>query len=97
MEINTDKMIEEQNVINTRIASEQPIKDTDETVCYVEKPIYTHTNIVEHKGEVLLTRYMFNTIYKVVFAHNVKVVDVLDYMSLNDSTFIKCSIRPGKE
>ena len=95
MEINVNKMIEQQDKLNKEISQQVPIKDDEELIVYNEKVLPTKTNIVEHDGSILLTRYMFNNIYKVEFELNVKVVDIIPYMELSDKMFIKCSARNG--
>jgi len=92
---NIDKMLKKQEEINSKLAKVQPIREEENTVAYYNKPKHTHTNIVYHNDSIMLTRYMWNNIYKVVFAKDVKVVDILEYMDIDDGLFTKCSVRYG--
>ena len=91
MEINTDTMMAEQAKQNERIANTEPVKEVQETVCYVEKVAPTKSHLIEYDGGIVVTRYMFNTIYKVSFGIDIKVIEILPYMELDDKTFIKVS------
>ena len=91
MEINTDDMIAKQNKMNAHIANTEPIKEVVDTVCYVEKVMPTKSHLIEYDGGIVITRYMFNNIYRVSFNIDIKVIDILPYMDLDDKSFIKVS------
>ena len=93
MNVNVDKMIEEQSKQNIKIANTVAIKDDMETVCYIEKEVITKTNLVGSEDMMLLTRYMYNHIYVVEFAKDVMVKDIIGFMELSDGMFIKCARR----
>jgi len=93
MYINVDKMIDKQKQENERIAN-LPVETVEADGFYAyEKPTHTKTHIVEHDNSIVLTRYMYNNIYRVVFPCDVKVIDIIDYMDVDDTMFIKCSER----
>ena len=93
MDINTDKMIEQQDKLNEHIANTIPERDIKETVCYVEKTMPTKSHLVVHGGYVMVTRYMYNSIYRVSFDIDVLAKSVVDYMDMDDKTFIQVSDR----
>ena len=93
MEIDTDKMIAKQQQMNQDIANTEPERVTNDTVCYVEKTMPTKSHLVVHDAKVMVTRYMYNKIFKVSFELSVLAVDIVQYMDMDDKTFVMVSDR----
>jgi len=90
--IDIDKMVAIQGDRFAAIEAEEPINEEYDDTCYhnVEK-VVSFTRMTSHEGSVLLFRCISNKVVKVLFAEDVKVVDILPYFDLNDDKFILCS------
>ena len=93
MNINIDRMIEKQKALNSKIYAEETIKVKTEEVVYVEKPMPTKTHLIQSKGFIYLTRYMYNKLYRVEFNIDVKAIDLIPFYDTDDGTFCKLCKR----
>ena len=72
---------------------EEEIVNKDVEILTPEKPKCSHTNVVAINDVIYLTRYINNTIVKVVFTSDVMVKDVIGYFDIDDTMFTKLCVR----
>lgn len=91
MELNIDLMLEKQEKLNAKIANTEPIKEDEDTVILVDcyKETVSVTNFIPYEDRVVLTRYIGMKVRKVTFGAKVLLTEVIPYIELNDSMFLK--------
>ena len=91
--INLDKMLKEQNEATIKWCEEEAEREEDNSVYFGEMETVTKTSILDYDESVMLVRYIYPKIHKVVFDREVKVTSIVKYLDLSDKMFIKCALR----
>lgn len=96
--IDVDEMLRQQKARLAEIESEEAERIEYIDTCYHEiKKVVSHTRMaecdVDGVASVCLVRFIANKTIRVVFAHDVKVKDIMQYFEVEDSKFILCAKR----
>ena len=102
MEVNTDKMLEQQ-AKRLDIINSQPVEyiEDNDTICYADlqgsEYEVSHTNmiVVDVNGTnvLTLTRIIASYIYRVEFSCDTKCCDIVQWFSVTNKIFMQCAKR----
>ena len=91
MEINIDKMLQEQKQRFDKIQSQPLVREDTESVYLGELPTVTRTTIAYYNGEIVLSRYIAGKYYKAIFDDRLLAKDIAKWFSVEDRIFIKAT------